>query len=66
MKVVLCTLFNLGYGVFAKENIEANTFLFEYQGHLVTKEEGLKILSSSSGPGYLFFFGKNNWYALNC
>ncbi len=57
---------NLGCGVFAKEDIEANTFLFEYEGKLLTKEEGMKILSSSSGPGYLFFFGKNHWYALHC
>ena len=49
-----------GFGVVAKQCIPAHTFLFEYDGDLISGEEGEKTLSRESGPGFLFFFGKDS------
>jgi hypothetical protein len=49
-----------GYGVFTKTQIPALTFLFEYKGELISKEEGESRLGVAGG-GYLFFFGKSKW-----
>ena len=50
-----------GYGVFATCQIPRGSFLFEYIGDYITKEEGEARLMSESGPGYLFFFGRTKW-----
>ena len=50
-----------GFGVFAKQEILPGTFLFEYEGEKITKQEGERRLCKDQGPGYLFFFGKFEW-----
>ena len=55
--------FLTGYGVFAKVDIPALSFLFEYEGELLKRAEGEERLCQA-GPGFIFFFGKSKWYAL--
>jgi SET domain-containing protein len=51
----------LGYGVFAKENIEKGSFLLEYCGCLLDADDGGKLEDQT----YVFFFSyqsKRLWH----